>query len=149
MFDVNLPAYPYKIRFVDGKRQIFDVLRRRYVALTPEEWVRQHFVNYLITEKGYPKGRLVNEVVLNLYGQQRRCDSLLYDEALNPLVVVEYKAPTVTITQAVFEQITAYNWVLKARYLIVSNGLTHYCCALNSDTHEVRFLASIPAYHEL
>lgn len=149
MFDVNLPAYPYKIRHVEGKREIFDPLRRRYVALTPEEWVRQHFVHYLITEKGYPKGRLVNEAVINLNGQQRRCDSLLYDESLTPLVIVEYKAPTITINQAVFEQIAAYNWVLRAKYLIVSNGMKHYCCALDYERHTVQFIENIPAYHEL
>jgi len=149
MFNVNLPAYPYKIRHVEGKRQIFDPLRRRYVALTPEEWVRQHFVNYLITEKGYPRERLVNEAVIDLNGQIRRCDSLLYDKDLHPLVIMEYKAPSVTINQAVFEQITAYNWALHANYLIVSNGLTHYCCAIDYERHNIRFIETIPAYHEL
>lgn len=149
MFDVNLPAYPYKIRHVEGKTQIFDSLRRRYVALTPEEWVRQHFVNYLITEKGYPKGRLVNEAVIDLNGQVRRCDSLLYDRELRPLVIMEYKAPAVPINQSVFEQISAYNWVLHANYLMVSNGLVHYCCAIDYERHIIQFIETIPAYHEL
>jgi hypothetical protein len=90
MFALNLPAFEYKIRQQDGKTRIFDPLRRRFVALTPEEWVRQHFVNYLIADKGFPAGRMSNECNITLNNQKRRCDTVLYDEYLKPLVIVEY-----------------------------------------------------------
>lgn len=149
MFALNLPGYDYKIRTVNGKNQLFDPLRRRFVALTPEEWVRQHVVNYLITYKHYPAERLVNEAQIRLNGLTRRCDTVLYDKDVNPLVIMEYKAPTITIDQKVFEQVAAYNWVLKADYLIVSNGLSHYCCRYDYENQRVIFLEEIPAYDKL
>ncbi|MDP4277959.1 MAG: type I restriction enzyme HsdR N-terminal domain-containing protein [Bacteroidota bacterium] len=149
MFALNLPDYPYKIRTIDGKRQLFDGLRHKYVALTPEEWVRQHFVNYLITIKGYPPERLVNEAQIRLNGLVRRCDTVLYDKELQPLVIVEYKAPSVAITQKVFEQVTTYNWALRVRYLIVSNGLVNYCCSVDYEAQRVDFLSDIPDYAQL
>lgn len=149
MFALNLPEYPAKIRMKDGKHQIFDANRRRYVALTPEEWVRQHFVQYLIQQKQYPSQLLANEASIELYGQQRRCDTLLYDLQGQPQVIIEYKAPTVAINQAVFEQIMAYNWVLRASYLFVSNGLQHYACKMDYTTQSSQFLKEIPSYTEL
>jgi len=149
MFEVNLPAFNHKIRTVNGKNQIFDSLRRKYVALTPEEWVRQHVVHFLIADKGYPSERIVNEAQIKLNGLVRRCDSVLYDKSLKPVVVMEYKAPTVVINQSVFEQVAAYNWALRADYLLVSNGLTHYCCRFDYEQHRVVFLDDIPDYSTL
>lgn len=149
MFEVNLPAYDHKIRTVNGKNQIFDPLRRKYVALTPEEWVRQHVVHYLMVFKGYPSERIVNEAQIKLNGLVRRCDSVLYDKALKPVMVMEYKAPTVLINQSVFEQVAAYNWTLRADYLLVSNGLTHYCCRFDYSVHRVVFLDDIPDFSSL
>ena len=126
MFALNLPAFDARITQRNGKNVIFDVIRRRYVALTPEEWVRQHFTHFLLKEKGYPQGLLANEVQINLNGTRKRCDTVLYNRDLTARMIVEYKAPTVEITQAVFDQITRYNMVLKVDYLIVSNGLNHY-----------------------
>ena len=124
MLSLNLPSYEAKIVQRNGKNVIFDTLRKRYVALTPEEWVRQHFVHFLTDYKGYPKGLLANEIQLNLNGTKKRCDTVLYDKNLSAKLIVEYKAPHVEITQAVFDQITGYNMVLKVKYLIVSNGLS-------------------------
>ena len=149
MIPLNLPAYPFRLKEHDGKTSIFDALRKRYVALTPEEWVRQHFVAYLINEKGYPAGRMGNEISLLQNGRKRRCDTLIYDAEGRPLVVVEYKAPQVEISQATFDQIVRYNSVLQVRYLMVTNGLSHYCCAVDYELGRCRFLADIPAYAEL
>jgi hypothetical protein len=149
MFQINLPSFNANIKQQGGRPYIFDMLRRRYVALTPEEWVRQHFIHFLIAYKGYPAPLLANEVSLTVGTEWRRCDSVLYDKALQPRVVMEYKAPTVTVTQKVFEQISAYNSVLHVPYLMVSNGLTHFCCKIDYDRHESIFLKDIPAYDAL
>lgn len=149
MFALNLPAFDARITQRNGKNVIFDVIRRRYVALTPEEWVRQHFTHFLLKEKGYPQGLLANEVQINLNGTRKRCDTVLYNRDLTARMIVEYKAPTVEITQAVFDQITRYNMVLKVDYLIVSNGLNHYCCRMDYATQTYVFLPGIPHYTEL
>lgn len=149
MFRLNLPPYPYKTIQKDGKTLIFDDLRRKYVALTPEEWVRQHFVHYLINHKGFPRGLMGNEVSLQLNDTSRRCDTVVYDRQLKPRVIVEYKATTVPITQEVFNQIYRYNIPLHADYLIVSNGLQHFCCHVDYRQGKSEFLTDIPCYSEL
>lgn len=147
--EINLPPYEIKLREQNGRRQIFDFLRRRYVALTPEEWVRQHFVHYLIEQKGYPKGLLANEVELQIGEKKLRSDTLLYNRALQPKMIIEYKAPDIAITQRVFNQITVYNFLLHVDYLIVSNGRQHYCCRMNYEKGEYSFLQDIPLYTDL
>ena len=149
MLPLNLPSYPVKIQKRNGKNVIFDPLRQKYVALTPEEWVRQHFVHFLTDFKGYPKGLLANEIQLDLNGTKKRCDTVLFNRDLSARMIVEYKAPNIEITQAVFDQITRYNMVLKVEYLIVSNGIRHYCCRIDYDTMKYTFLPDIPAYTEL
>ncbi|MBQ8257665.1 MAG: type I restriction enzyme HsdR N-terminal domain-containing protein [Bacteroidaceae bacterium] len=143
---LNLPGYEAKIREKEGKREIFDRLRRCYVALTPEEWVRQHFVNMLIEHKGYPATLTANEVPITLNGMMRRCDTVVYDKNLRPIAIVEYKAPTVKIDEKVFAQIARYNLVLKVNFLIVSNGLQHFCCKMDYEKNSYSFLREIPAY---
>ena len=142
--EINLPPYKIKLRDHDGRRQIFDSLRRKYVALTPEEWVRQHFVHFLTDHKGYPQGLLANEVELKAGEKKLRCDTLLYNKALQPQMIIEYKAPHVEITQQVFDQITVYNRLLHVDYLVVSNGLQHFCCRMGILVYrnQVFFLAS-------
>ena len=128
MIPLNLPAFAIKTTSRQGRTLIYDVLRRRYVALTPEEWVRQHFIHFLIEHKHYPAALLANEVTLQLNGTRRRCDSVLYArDGGRPRLIVEYKAPDVRISSDVFEQATRYNAVLGARYVILTNGLTHFC----------------------
>ena len=146
---INLPPYAIKLRDDGGKRQIFDFLRRRYVALTPEEWVRQHFVHYLVEQKGYPKGLLANEVELRVGDKHLRCDTLLYNRELKPQMIIEYKKPDIELTQRVFDQITVYNFLLHVDYLVVSNGRQHYCCKMDYEKREYSFLESIPNYESL
>ena len=149
MLSLNLPVFDTKIATRNGKNVIFDVIRRRYVALTPEEWVRQHFVHFLLAHKGYPQALMANEVQVQLNGTKKRCDTVLYRRDLTARMIVEYKAPEIEITQKVFDQITRYNMVLKVDYLIVSNGLNHYCCHIDYNTKTYLFLPEIPHYSEL
>ncbi|MBR1387212.1 MAG: type I restriction enzyme HsdR N-terminal domain-containing protein [Alloprevotella sp.] len=148
---LNLPAAELRIRRTEADAyEVFDFLRRRYVKLTPEEWVRQHFTHFLVEERGFPAGLLGNEVCVEVNGARRRCDSLLFDrQGLRPRLIAEYKAPTVVLTQDVFTQIQSYNSVLRADYLVVSNGLTHYVCRMDYATARPEFLADIPHYEAL
>jgi hypothetical protein len=132
-----------------GRRMIFDALRKKFVALTPEEWVRQNFVGFLIDEKGYPAALLANEVSLKINGMSRRCDTVVYDVFLRPVMIIEYKAPDITIEENVFAQISRYNMALRVDYLIVSNGLTHFCCHINYAEQTYSFLDHIPSYEEI
>ena len=149
MQPLNLPQYEIRVSQRNGHPTIFDTLRRRYVALTPEEWVRQHFVHYLIEHLGYPAGLLANEVQLQVGDKHLRCDTLLYNKDLQPQMIIEYKAPSVTLTQRVFDQITVYNLLLHVPYLIVSNGLQHICCRMDYDNKKYTFIEDIPEYRQL
>jgi hypothetical protein len=149
MFALNLPGYDTKISSKDGKPTIFDLLRRCYVALTPEEWVRQHFVHFLIEHCNYPATLMGNEVGLTLNGTKKRCDTVVYDRNLKPRIIIEYKAPTVKINKEVFSQIARYNLVLKVDYLIISNGIQHYCCRMDYEKNSFEFIANIPEYNSL
>ena len=132
---------------IEGKMiKCFDPLRRKYVALTAEESVRQKFVRWLIDEKGYPAGLIGNEVTLNVGGLRRRCDTVVYSRDLKPWMIIEYKAPRVEITQEVFEQILRYNIALHAEYLVVSNGLRNFCCRIIYSPLSYDFLDEIPEY---
>ncbi len=149
MLALNLPSYDTKICNKDSKQQIFDIIRKCYVALTPEEWVRQHFVNFLVNHKEYPAALMGNEVVISLNGMKRRCDTVVYDKQLTPRAIIEYKAPTVKITKEVFAQISRYNLTLKVDYLIISNGQQHYCCKMDYSRNSYTFLREIPPYPKL
>lgn len=150
MTELNLPHYQFNIKKNEnGNFTIFDTLRQRFVALTPEEWVRQNFVRFLIEEKKFPSALMANEVSLVQNGIKRRCDTLIADRNGNPLVVVEYKAPSIPVTQKVFNQIFRYNLVMRAKCLIVSNGLHHYCCKIDYLNGTSSFLEDIPNYSEI
>lgn len=149
MIELNLPLFEAKISEQDGKRTIWDPIRKTWTALTPEEQVRQAFVSYLINYKGVPLSHIANEQTIDLNGMKRRCDSVVYNRAGNPAVIVEYKSPAVTITQKVFDQISRYNIVLRVDYLMVSNGLKHYCVRMNYDAGTYSFLTDIPDYSQL
>lgn len=147
---INLPEYNVNVRRnKESKLQIFDCLRSKFVALTPEEWVRQHFVNYLANYKGYPLSRMANEVGLNQNGLCRRCDTVVYDSAAYPFMIIEYKASTISITPKVFDQIVRYNMVMRVRWLVVSNGVKHYCCTVDFESGTYRFVKEIPEYSSL
>lgn len=131
------------------KYEVLDILRQRFVALTPEEWVRQHFINFLITEKGYPSALLANEVELTVGDKHLRCDSVLFDSSLKPRMIMEYKAESIPITNKVLTQIATYNMLLHVSYLIVSNGNIHYCLHYNTDSSKWEYLPDIPNYNAL
>lgn len=149
MYQLNLPTYDLRLRRTGNRDMIFDVLRRKYVALTPEEWIRQHFVHFLIEHKGYPTALLANEIELRIGGKHLRADTLLYNKELRPHMLIEYKSPTIALTQKVFDQISAYNLLLHADYLIVSNGMQHICCRMDYEQNTYHFLEEIPDYSEL
>ncbi len=149
MFRLNLPTYEIKIAQLGNKQVIFDFLRRKYVALTPEEWVRQHFVHYLVEHKGYPAGLMGNEIELSVGEKRLRCDTVLYNKVAAPQMIIEYKAPHIKIQQKTFNQISAYNLLLKVDYLIVSNGMQHICCKMDYANQKYYFLEDIPDYQNL
>ena len=149
MKTLNLPKTEFKIISRGEKLNIFDILRRRYVTLTPEEWVRQHFIHFLIEYKGYPAARMGNEISLDLNGTRKRCDSVLYDKEARPIMIIEYNAPHIPITQETFQQISRYNMKLHVPWLIVSNGMEHYCCQVDYEKGEYHFLSDIPQYDAL
>ena len=133
MQPLHLPPAQLTIVQRNGADYVLDVLRRRYVRLTPEEWVRQHFVAYLVHHRGYPAGLLGNEVSLRLNGMQRRCDTVLFDRECRPRMILEYKAPHVALSQRVVDQVCRYDSVLDAPWLVVSNGLCHHCFRRSDD----------------
>jgi len=146
---LNLPEYEFKFREQNGQKQIFDSFRKKYVALTPEEWVRQNFLMYLISKKKFPQSLISVEAGLKVYKRSKRTDIVIYDKTGNPLVIVECKAPTIKINQEVFDQIVRYNIALKVKYLIVTNGLEHYCCSLDYEKITYKFHQEIPDYHNI
>lgn len=148
---LNLPPVDLRLRQnKEGRTLVFDPLRRRFVTLTAEEWVRQHFVRFLMDDRGFPGALLGNEVGVTVGGVARRCDSVLFSrEGGLPRVIVEYKAPHVAISQEVFTQIQSYNSVLRADYLVVSNGLRHFCCHMDYERQTATFLPQIPHYRDL
>lgn len=150
MIPINLPNFDIKVKREGGRTQIHDFLRRRFVTLTPEEWVRQHFTHYLVEHLGYPAGLMANEVKVSVGGVARRCDTVVYAKTGGfPLMIIEYKAPEVAITQQVFQQIAAYNSVLRAPYLVVSNGVRHYCMHMDYAAQRVEYLSAVPRHEEL
>lgn len=148
---LNLPQFDCRLRLSPTTRleEIWDTQRRKWVRLTPEEWVRQNFVHFLINQKGYPAGRIGNEVSIKVGQLERRCDSVVFGREGEPVMIVEYKAPSVQITQKVFDQIARYNIALQVDWLIVSNGMQHYCCHLLRDQHKFEFVSEIPKSEEL
>lgn len=146
---LNLPPVDFRIRIVAGKEMIFDPVRGKYVRLTPEEWVRQHFMHYLIHDRGAPRGLVAVEPVFPYEGMPRRADVIVHDRAGKPLLMVECKAPAVEIGQAVFDQVARYNTVVRAKYLVVTNGLVHYCWVTDRERGTHRFLDAIPPYEAL
>lgn len=149
MQELNFPKYEFKLREHDGKTEIFDPVRRRWVVLTPEEWVRQHMIRYLIDEKQVPQNLIGIEKKLKVYGLVKRSDMLVHDRTGSPVLLVECKSPEVKLTETAFNQILRYNLTLSVEYLLVTNGITHYCCRIDPKTKNVSFLKDIPEYSEL
>ncbi len=146
MISLNLPSYSFNIKQEKGLDYIFDSFRRKFVRLTPEEWVRQNFAAYLVHEKGYPASGLVMEKSLSYNKMVKRCDILIYDHNGQPLLMVECKAPEVTLRPEVFDQIAVYNMVFRVQFLLVTNGMKHYGCRVDFESREIKFLNDIPEY---
>lgn len=146
---LNLPSYSFRTRYDAGKTFIFDDIRKKFLVLTPEEWVRQNFIRYLIEEKGFPSALMVIERGLTVNQNPFRADLLIYNRTGTPLLVVEFKAPEVKITQAVFDQIARYNMRFRVPFLIVSNGLDHYCCKIDFQSGSYAFLKEVPEFKKL
>lgn len=146
---LDLPDHGVKTKHGAHGPEVFDPWRRRWVALTPEEWVRQHFLNHLVHDLAYPAGRIAVEASLVLNGLRKRADAVVYGADGRALMLVECKAPGVPIGQAVFEQAARYNMVHKVRLLVVTNGMRHFCCAIDPDAGTSRFLPSLPHYGSL
>lgn len=149
MQKLNLPEYDFKTKHTDGRTQIFDAVRKKYVALTPEEWVRQHFIHFLAEEKQFPKSLMAVEAGLKYNGLQKRGDLIVHNRNGDPVLIVECKAPSVKISQATFDQVARYNMALKVKYVVVTNGLNHYYCIIDFGQKSYRFIEELPKYDAL
>jgi hypothetical protein len=146
MQKLNLPTYNFKLKSSENKMLIFDKLRKKYIVLTPEEWVRQHFVYFLIEEKKYPVTLIALEKQLTINNLKKRSDILVFNTDGKPEIIVECKAPSIKITQNTFDQIARYNLKLRANYLILTNGLEHFYCKMDFKNETYIFLKDIPHY---
>jgi hypothetical protein len=149
MQQLNLPQYPIKLKEEKGTKYIFDPIRKKYLVLLPEEWVRQNFIQYLINEKSFPSTLIAIEKGLKLNELQKRADIVIYDNKGQPIVLIECKAPKVKINQEVFEQVARYNIVFKVPYLVVTNGIEHYCAKVDLKENSFEFLQELPVYNSL
>lgn len=148
-FPIDFPPYDLRFGTENGRKTIFDVVRKKFVALTPEEIVRQHIIHYLLTEKEYPKALLAVEMALTYNTMSRRCDIVAYHNTGQPLLIVECKAPEVKLSQAVFNQAARYNEVLQVPYLVITNGHECYCSRIDLEQQQYSFRQEIPAYSSL
>jgi len=146
MIRLNLPRYPFRIKSKENKLYIFDRNRKKEVLLTDEEWVRQHFVEYLVNDKKYPRSRVAVEKQCQVEDMTKRTDILVFDRKGEVEIIVECKAPGIEINQDTFDQIARYNLELKANYLIVTNGLEHFFCQMDHEARRYKFLRDIPDY---
>jgi hypothetical protein len=149
MQKLNLPDYKFKLKSNENKTLIFDNLRKKYMVLTPEEWVRQHFVQFLIEEKNYPPSLIAIEKQVLVNNLKKRSDILVFNKEGNPDIIVECKAPKIKITQATFDQIARYNSTLNANFLVVTNGLNHFYCKMDFENETYVFLKEIPNYKQI
>ena len=146
MQKLNLPEFQYSLRDAEGKKWIFDVIRKKYLVLTPEEWVRQHFIHYLISSLNYPKALIKVEGGLTYNQLSKRSDILVYDREAKPWMIVECKSPQQTINDLTVWQASVYNSKLKARYLSVTNGLLHYCARIDWEQGKIDLMTELPAF---
>ncbi len=148
---LNLPEYNFKFKEEEeeGKKLIFDEIRKAYVAMTPEEWVRQNFLKYLQHEKKFPQSLISVEKALQVYKLKKRADIVVYNNSAKPILIVECKAPHIKITQDAFDQAARYNIKLRVNYLVITNGIEHYCCKVDLRENNYTFLKEIPEYKDL
>ncbi|MBK0368824.1 type I restriction enzyme HsdR N-terminal domain-containing protein [Flavobacterium agrisoli] len=146
MQPLNFPSYPFRFKNSENKTAIFDEIRKKFILLTPEEWVRQHMIQFLLVEKKYPKSLINVEKVLFVNGLRKRYDIVVYNSDGSICILVECKAPQITISQATFDQIAQYNMTLNSQFLMVTNGLNHYFCKIDAVKEQYHFLPEIPNY---
>lgn len=146
MQKLNLPEYEFRIKTEDSKSFIFDAVRKKSIVLTPEEWVRQNFIRYLINEKNYPESLMAVEKKILVNQKQRRFDLVVYSRSGTPLLVAEFKAPDVKISQETFDQVVRYNMALRVKRVVVSNGMQHFACEIDYENNHYRYLNEIPEY---
>ena len=149
MQKLNLPEYSFRIKTIEGKFYLFDALRKKFVRLTSEEWVRQNFIQFLIVEKKFSVALIAVEAGVKVNNNPQRADLVVFDRSGNPVLVAEFKAPEIKISQQTFDQIVRYNMQLKVKFLIVSNGLDHFCCQINYLDNSYVYLAEIPDFSAL
>lgn len=146
---LNLPTYPLKIKSEESLEYVYDQFRKKYVRLNPEEWVRQNFALFLVNEKTYPASRIIIEKSLKVNKMIKRCDILVYNDFGQPSLMVECKSPEIRIGQETFEQVSVYNISFKVEFLIITNGLKHFCCRVDFETQQVVFMDEIPDYDRI
>ena len=146
MQQLNFPSFSFRFKNSENKVSIFDAIRKKFIILTPEEWVRQHVVQFLMTEKNYPQSLLNVEKVLQVNGLRKRYDIVVYNSDGTIHILIECKAPEVTISQNTFDQIAQYNMTLQSNYLMVTNGLNHYFCQMDFENEKYQFLTELPNY---
>lgn len=146
MLKLNLPAYNFSFKNKENKTLIFDSIRKKYVVCTPEEWVRQHFVMYLNEVKNYPKTLIAIEKQLMINNVKKRFDIVVFNQQLQPHILIECKAPTIAITQQSFDQVLQYNFKINANYILITNGLQHICCVVNTVDKSYNFLTEVPTF---
>jgi len=147
--NLNFPKYGFKLKKSNNSIQIFDSIRKKWVIITPEEWVRQHIIQYLILEKEYPTSLIAVEMSINVNQTAKRCDIVLFNRDAKPLVIVECKAPSVELTQKTFDQAAVYNMTLMVDYLLITNGINHYFCKVDFVNKKYDFVKEIPRFEEL
>lgn len=143
---LNFPEFIFRIRENEKRPEIFDDVRKKWVALSPEEWVRQHVLRWLIEIKNYPASLLAVEKTIEVNGLSRRCDIVFFDRMLKPALLVECKAPEVSVSQVVFDQAARYNLSLGAELFLITNGINHFCCRANHENAAYDFLRELPDY---
>jgi hypothetical protein len=143
---LNFPAYSFRFKNSENKVSIFDEIRKKFVILTPEEWVRQHVIQYLIVEKGYSKSYINVEKIIKINGLTKRYDIVVFQPNGQIFLLIECKAPEVSISQNTFDQIARYNMNLKAQFLMVTNGLNHYFCSMDFENEKYHFLTGLPEF---
>ncbi len=146
MIELNLPVFEYNLKEAEGKIWIFDIIRKRYIVLTPEEWVRQHFVHYIITELKYPRALIKIESGLQFNQLRKRSDIVVHNREGAPWMIIECKSPDQKLNQKTLEQVTVYNNTLKATYVSVTNGLIHLCCKVDWIERSNSLLKAFPEY---
>jgi hypothetical protein len=146
MKQLQFPTYSFRFKNSENKVAIFDEIRKKFIIVTPEEWVRQHVVQFLLQDKKYPKSHINVEKLLKINGLIKRYDVVVYKPDGNISILVECKAPVVKISQSTFDQIARYNMTLKAEYLMVTNGLNHYFCKMDYENEKYDFLSELPEY---